>query len=101
MTALKPLECRKVNGVTATRYKINAVCAVPDCSKNVGDKGHHIFPRSQIGNDSYFVKVEDTETFTIPHVVGLCPGHHRDVEEHRAWIKLEDEQFVWYIRNGE
>ena len=32
----------------------------------------------------------------IPHVSGLCRAHHDDVEEHRAWIKLEEGVFVWY-----
>lgn len=100
MTALKPLEARKVKGVQASTYLINDVCAHPLCSDQRGDKGHHIFPRSYIGNSSYFVLVEDSETFTIPHVTGLCQHHHEDVELHRAWIKLEDNEFVWYERVG-
>lgn len=38
----------------------------------------------------------------IPHAVGLCgsgtTGHHGDAEEHRAWIKYEGGEFVWYER---
>jgi hypothetical protein len=45
----------------------------------------------------------DPEQLTvIPHVTGLCgsgtTGHHGDLEEHRAWIKLEEGEFVWYER---
>jgi hypothetical protein len=59
-----------------------------------------------IGNDSYFVEFtpEDGKTKIIPHAIGLCgsgtTGHHGDVEEHRAWIKLEDGEFVWYDRQN-
>jgi hypothetical protein len=34
----------------------------------------------------------------LPHVTGLCRAHHDDVEQHRAWIKLEDGEFRWYDR---
>jgi hypothetical protein len=38
----------------------------------------------------------------IPHAVGICgtgtTGHHGDLEEHRAWIKLENGVYVWYDR---
>lgn len=98
MTALKPIEARRVIGIATEKYKVNYICSHPTCHETRGDKGHHIFPRSQIGNDSYFVKIEDHETYTIPHVTGLCHSHHRDVEEHRAWIKLEDDVFQWYDR---
>lgn len=59
-----------------------------------------------IGNDSYFVEITPAEgkSKIIPHAIGLCgsgtTGHHGDVEEHRAWIKLEDGEFVWYDRQN-
>ncbi len=72
---------------------------------------HHIFPRSLTRSSSYFVEITDgpvddhQRTVVIPHAVGLCgsgtTGHHGDVEEHRAWIKLEDGVYVWYDRGGE
>jgi len=99
MTALKPIEYRNIKGISATKYKVNDICSVPGCNRTRGDKGHHIFPRSQIGNDSYFVLVGMGDTnFTIPHVTGLCSEHHTQVEIHDAWIKLEDDLFVWYER---
>jgi hypothetical protein len=71
---------------------------------------HHVFPCSQTKSDSYFVLLTEQERGAgewqypdpIPHAVGLCgsgtTGHHGDVEEHRAWIRLEDGEFVWYDR---
>src|SRR6266487_763407 len=100
MTALPPIESRHVKGVASRRYPMNQKCSHPECSNPIGDKGHHIFPRSLIGNDSYFVLIEDEKTITLPHVTGLCRAHHTDVELHRAWIKLEDGVFVWYDRDN-
>ena len=120
MTALKPVEGRLVRGVASTRYPLNRTCAHPECSEQA-QSAHHVFPRSLIGNGSWFVVLGPTERYgtndnyeivggdsdrisssAIPHVVGLCGdgvrGHHGDLEEHRAWIKLEDGEFVWYQR---
>lgn len=118
MTALKPIENRRVRGVAAERYPSNLICAHPDCDKPVDLRPdgtptvHHIFPRSLTKSDSYFVAIYMGETgnahtawddeLIVPHAVGLCgsgtTGHHGDVEEHRAWIKLEEEGYVWYDR---
>jgi len=113
MTALKPLEERAVRGVASVRYPLNTVCAHPECTDR-DVTAHHLFPRSQIGNGSWFVAIgkkvasEDEHARTvitkdaIAHVIGLCghgtTGHHGDLEEHRAWVKLEDGVFVWYDR---
>jgi len=101
MTALKPIENRKVRGVPSTKYPLNDKCAHPECSEPTADP-HHAFPRSQIGNSSWFVEIiEGPESkpvtkVTIPHVTGLCREHHDQAEDHRAWIKLEDGVFNWY-----
>jgi len=103
MTALKPIENRKVRGVPSTKYPLNDKCAHPECSEPTADP-HHAFPRSQIGNSSWFVEIiEGPESkpvtkVTIPHVTGLCREHHDQAEDHRAWIKLEDGVFNWYDR---
>jgi len=112
MTALKPVESRKVRGVASTRYPIGTICSHPECDRT-DVTAHHIFPRSMIGNSSWWVEIDAPEIHrhdniskkAVPHVVPLCghgtDGHHGDVEEHRAWIKYEDGQFVWYERDGE
>lgn len=123
ITALKPIENRRVRAVASERYPINDVCAHPECAEPTADP-HHIFPRSLIAGDSWFVEIswDDPERMRaalgkepaypvnligstppvgvamIPHVTGLCREHHDDVEEHQAWIKLEDGEFVWYNR---
>lgn len=105
MTALKPLENRRVRAVASERYPLNKVCSHPECNEPVADP-HHAFPRSAIGGDSWFVEIlmgietahpgVPDVTVVIPHVTGLCRAHHDDVEEHRAWIKLEDGVWNWY-----
>jgi hypothetical protein len=97
---LKPIEGRRVRGVAAERYPLNRVCSHPTCSEQAADP-HHLFPRSMIGNDSWFVEITTDNVpkkTVIPHVTGLCRAHHEDVEEHRSWVKLEDDRFVWYRR---
>jgi len=111
VTALNPLkgEHVRVRGVASEKYPTNDICAHPDCTEK-GESDHHIFPRGLTKSKSYFVELHTPEndraaypretTVVIPHVVRLCgsgtTGHHGDVEEHRAWIKYEDGQFVWY-----
>lgn len=112
MTALKPLESLLVRGVAARRYPLNEICAHPECAEPAVDP-HHAFPRSLIGNDSWFVLLGESPASPLsetseekgggfrhatPHVTGLCRAHHDAVERHDAWIKLEDEEFVWYDR---
>lgn len=112
MTALKPTDDRYpfVRGVASTRYPLNKTCAMPTCTEPA-ESAHHIFPRSLISNDSWFVEIrkvvveqlDRVSSKGIPHVIGLCGdgtrGHHGDLEEHRSWIKLdEDGSFVWYDR---
>lgn len=103
MTALKPIENRRVRGVASEVYPTNKTCAHPHCTEPATNV-HHTFPRSQIKSTSYFVAIEDDdkEETILPHAVGLCgtgtTGHHGDVEEHRAWIKLEVDTYIWFDR---
>jgi hypothetical protein len=102
VTALKPIENRNVRGVPSEEYPLGTICAHPECT-NTDVTAHHIFPRSLIKSKSWFVQVEAGEIF--PHVVPLCgsgtTGHHGDIEEHRAWIKMEGKEFVWYDQTNE
>ena len=104
MTALKPLESHAVVAVSdhdeerklLRRAVLNPACAHPECDdKNV--EAHHLFPRSFISNSSWYVRIPGVEK-PILHVAGLCREHHSDVEEHRAWVKLEDDTWNWYER---
>jgi len=101
MTALKPIEnMTGVKPVASERYPLGHVCGHPECT-STDVTAHHIFPRGKVKGDSWFVQLSDDSI--IPHVVPLCGsgtmGHHGDVEEHRGWIKLEDDGFVWYELN--
>ena len=100
MTALKPTE-GEYRAVPSSRYPLNQKCAHPECDRETDDP-HHIFPRSWVTGDDWFVCPLDEDGNqlgrTIPHVIGLCRQHHDDVEQHRAWIKLDEGEFVWYNR---
>ena len=111
VTPLPPIENCRVRGVATKRYDLNHKCAHPECNEDADDP-HHIFPRSLITGDSWWVRIgtdEEEPPYTdeewaIAHVTGLCRAHHDDVEEHRAWIKMEElpkaphHVFVWYDR---
>lgn len=102
MTALKPIENRRVRAVPSERYPINEFCASPMSDAGTkADDPHHCFPRSAIGGDSWFVEIEEDNgqiTVPLPHVVGLSREQHERVERHEAWIKLEDGVWNWYER---
>lgn len=91
-----------MRGVASERYPINGICAHPSCTEPTADP-HHCWPRSAIGNDSWFVEFVEPligDRRVMPHVAGLCRAHHDDVEEHRAWIRMEgNDTFVWYDRD--
>ena len=94
------MEPRRVTGQVASRYPLNMFCAMPTCPE-VADDPHHIFPRSQIGNDFWFVQAwdaENQEMFSSPlaHVTGLCRMHHRLVEDHKGWIQLDEKTLEFY-----
>jgi hypothetical protein len=103
MTALKPTENRHVRAVSSERYPLNEISSHPESTQYATDH-HHVFPRSMIGGDSWFVEIDvefedgSGAKAVIPHVVGLTREEHRQVEEHEAWIKLEDGIFNWYDR---
>jgi hypothetical protein len=114
MTPLKPIEnTTRVRGVPSKRYPLNRVCAHPECDRT-DVTAHHIFGRPPgPDSDSWFVEIgggpegeHGTPAYdgvVIPAVTGLCgsgtTGHHGDLEEHRAWVKYEDGEFVWYDRS--
>lgn len=104
MTALRPTENARVVGLKDGQMKLlrklvlNQVCGHPDCGDPTCDP-HHIWPRSLITNDSWFVEITDDDGKTVlPNIIGLCRPHHDDVEQHRSWIRLEDGVFNWYDR---
>lgn len=107
MTALRPIENARVVGLKDGQMKLlrklvlNKVCGHPDCGEPTHDP-HHIWPRSLITNDSWFVEItEEDGVKVLPNIIGLCRPHHDDVEQHRAWIRLEDGVFNWYDRDKE
>ena len=123
MTAIKPVETRRVVAVAAETYPINTQCSWPDCTEDAHDP-HHAFPRSATGGDSYFVAItfdtyEDAVavvgkgvkvsevpgvgwvTDPIPHATGLCRHHHDLVEQRYNKITLEGGKWIaWEGNDG-
>jgi hypothetical protein len=124
MTALKPIENRRVRGVPSERYPLNLISSHPESSEPATE-AHHCFPRSQQIGDSWFVEItydtkEEAEAMAgamgvkatkadtyvgqetnlwviiIPHVTGLTRQEHKDIEEHRAHITLDEGVWYWW-----
>lgn len=126
MTAIKPIENRRVVAVAAETYPVNTQCAWPDSDAEAVDP-HHAFPRSSIGGDSYFVSItfdtweEAVEVLgknppvsevpfgdntawvssPIPHVIGLSREIHDRIESRVSKIVLKDGKWVGYEIDGE
>lgn len=100
---LAPTENRRVRAVPSERYPLNQFCSWPTSDpKTPATEPHHIFRRSAIGGDSWFVEITDEDgqiALPTPHVTGLSHDVHSDLTEHRKWIKLEDGIFNAYERN--
>jgi hypothetical protein len=99
---LIPSEAWNVRGVEGDHYKVGPFCDAPGCKLPVDHK-HHLWRRSFLGGDYWWVRVPTMEgaTRTIRNVVGLCYHHHDDVTGdvggHKAWIKWVPERgdFDW------
>jgi hypothetical protein len=100
---LLPHEGWNVAGVEGDRYTVGPFCDAPGCKRPVDHK-HHLWRRSYIGGDRWWVRVpgKDGRTLTIRNVVGLCWRHHEEVTGsvggHKAWIRwLEDEEALYWL----
>jgi len=98
---LIPSEAWNVAGVEGDKYTVGPYCDAPGCKRPVDHK-HHLWRRSFLGGDFWWVRVPTSRgTTVIRNVIGLCYHHHEDVTGgpggHRAWIKWipEREEFDW------
>ena len=94
---LLPSESWDVRGVEGDRYKVGPWCEAPGCKRPVDHK-HHLWRRSHLAGDWWWVKVPDGTT--VRNVIGLCWHHHEDVTGsqggHKAWVKwVSGFEFAW------
>lgn len=102
MTAIKPIENRRVTAVASERYPLNKKSSAPNSTEDATDP-HHCFPRSLIKGDSWFVQIIEDDGYTvIPHVTGLSRDEHERVERGEVWIRYNvdgDGVWSWWERN--
>jgi hypothetical protein len=99
---LIPSEAWNVAGVEGDKYTVGPFCDAPGCKRPVDHK-HHLWRRSFLGGDFWWVRVPlaDNKTTVIRNVIGLCYRHHEDVTGgpggHKAWIRWveEDQKLLW------
>lgn len=104
---LIPSEAWNVAGVKGDHYTVGPYCDAPGCKRPVDHK-HHLWRRSFLGGDHWWVRVPTARgtTIVIRNVVGLCWHHHEDVTGgpggHKAWIQWveEREDFDWLEADG-
>jgi len=101
---LIPSDDRRVEAVEGDQYRVGPYCNAPGCKRPVDHK-HHMWRRSFLGGDYWWVRVPigSEQTDVIRNVIGLCWMHHSDVTGsvgagHRAWIRwLEDERELYWL----
>jgi len=103
---LIPSEAWNVAGVDGDTYKVGPYCDKPGCKLPVDHK-HHLWRRSFLGKDYWWVRVPTSRgTKTIRNVIPLCYHHHADVTGdiggHQSWIRWseEREEFDWLDSAG-
>ena len=58
-------------------------CAHPSCESGTNVEGHHIYPLSKGGEDTYW------------NLISLCFDCHRHKKLHSRWDKIDIELFTW------
>jgi hypothetical protein len=92
-----------VRGHEGKAYEVNAICAVPHCSRTSAH-AHHIWPRSHLRSQPY-EWVELPDGTIIGNRTGLCFGHHEQVTGeiggYRARIVFSSGVFWWAVKPEE
>lgn len=96
MTRL-PTESRAVRGIDGELYKLNFVCAKPDCTEQATDP-HHLWRRSELIGPHNYVYIED-DSVIVGNVVGLCQAHHHAVTVNAAWITWHEGHYKGFFWN--
>jgi hypothetical protein len=89
---LSPTDSRDVHGFEAEPYELNGFCAVPGCNEQEFLERHHLWRRSAIGGDYWFVELPG---MIVGNCVNLCRRHHRQVTDNEAAIRFHDDLFFW------
>jgi hypothetical protein len=90
---LSPSEDRRVQGLNGPPYELNLICAVPGCDESYLLERHHLWRRSALGGDKWWVRTHDGVLHG--NCVNLCHDHHGMVTDNVARISYKGGDFFW------
>jgi|SRR5215471_2427994 len=88
-----PSEDRRTEGLDGPSYPLNIVCPVPGCTQSNRLERHHLWRRSDVIGDKWWVRTKDGKIHG--NVVKLCGFHHLEVTQNTAHIAYADGTFWW------
>jgi hypothetical protein len=91
---LAPDEDRRSEGIDGPAYETNLICPVPGCDASRALERHHLWRRSDIGGDKWWVKTSDGKIHG--NCVKFCSFHHRELTDNIAKITYVDGEFFWH-----
>jgi hypothetical protein len=94
-----PSEDRRSEGVDGPHYQLNAVCVVPGCNETRSLQRHHLWRKSDLIGDKWWVRTKDG--LLHGNCVRVCGHHHRDLTDNVAAVVYRDETFWWRDVLGE
>ena len=90
---LSPSEDRRSEGIDGPKYTLNTVCAVPGCMDRNNLQRHHLWRKSDVIGDKWWVKTSDGKLHG--NCLRLCHHHHRDITDNIAHIAYHEGSFWW------
>jgi hypothetical protein len=89
---LSPSDDRNISGVEGPEYPLNQRCPVPGCEQPGGLQRHHLWRRSDLGGDYWWVKSDDR---FVGNCIKLCRYHHRELTDNQSRIRFDGLTFTW------
>jgi hypothetical protein len=88
-----PDEDRRIEAIDGPRYSLNVICPVPGCNDSRSLQRHHLWRKSDVIGDRWWVKTSDDKLHG--NCVKVCRFHHREITDNIARIAYEDGLFYW------
>lgn len=89
---LSPSEDRNITGVDGPKYELNTVCAVPGCGQSGRLERHHLWRKSDVIGDKWWVQIGDK---LVGNCIGLCHHHHVAITDNICRIVFDGMVFTW------
>jgi len=88
-----PSEDRRSEGIDGPHYTLNLVCVVPGCGETRSLHRHHLWRKSDVIGDKWWVRTKDG--LLHGNCVRVCGHHHRELTDNVARIAYREGMFWW------